>query len=267
MGNVMGSTWKQNRRFIKETLRFWLSNSIKAKDIQKTLNILAPFNTEIPLIRVGGSGDGGYLLPDDLDGIVACFSPGVDATMTFDTEIMERGIPCYLADASVEGLTAPHAMATFDKLFLGPKTSGRFISLGDWVARYAPPDGDLLLQMDIEGAEYETLNAANAETLKRFRIIVLEVHDVNHLTRPAPHSLMSQTFEKLNDMFVLTHVHPNNYTPVARIAGWSIPPLLELTYIRRDRVNEAHPAMVLPHPLDEKNVGTKPDFPLPHFWQ
>ena len=87
----MGSTWKQNRRFIKETLRFWLNNSIKAENVQKVLNLLTPFNTEIPLIRVGGCGDGGYLLPDDLDGIVACFSPGVDATMTFDTEIMERG--------------------------------------------------------------------------------------------------------------------------------------------------------------------------------
>lgn len=166
----MGSTWKQNRRFIKETLRFWLNNSIKAENVQKVLNLLTPFNTEIPLIRVGGCGDGGYLLPDDLDGIVACFSPGVDATMTFDTEIMERGIPCFLADASVEGLAAPHAMATFDKLFLGPTTSRQFISLDDWVARYAPPDGDLLLQMDIEGAEYVTLNAARTGTLERFEL-------------------------------------------------------------------------------------------------
>lgn len=61
-------------------------------------------------------------------------------------------------------------MATFDKLFLGPTTSRQFISLDDWVARYAPPDGDLLLQMDIEGAEYVTLNAARTGTLERFEL-------------------------------------------------------------------------------------------------
>ena len=27
---------------------------------------------------IGGAGDGGYLVPDDLDGIEYCFSPGVN---------------------------------------------------------------------------------------------------------------------------------------------------------------------------------------------
>jgi hypothetical protein len=263
----MALSWKQKRRFLKETLRFWLSGAITTKDVQDTLNLLAPYNTDIPLIRVGGHGDGGYLLPDDLDDIVACFSPGVDATMTFDTEIMDRGIPCFLADASVDGLAAPHEMATFEKLFLGPHTSSQFISLDDWVAHHAPPEGDLLLQMDIEGAEYETLNAAKTKTLERFRIIVIEVHDIHHLTRATPHALMRETFEKLNDLFVLAHVHPNNYTPVARVAGLSIPPLLELTYIRRDRVTEFYPSTALPHPLDEANVAGNPDFVLPRYWK
>jgi hypothetical protein len=260
------SSWKRNRRFIKETFRFWLSSTIRAQDVQKALDLLTPFSTGIPLVRIGGTGDGGYLVPNDLQGIVACFSPGVDQTMTFDTEIMNRGIPCYLADASVTGLTAHHANATFDRLFLGPKTQNEFISLDDWVARYAPPEGDLLLQMDIEGAEYETLNAVSTETLSRFRIIVLEVHDIDKLTRTEQNRKMSETFQRLNDLFVLTHVHPNNYSPVARIGRWAIPPLLELTYIRRDRVDEISAAGPLPHPLDHANVPDKPDYPLPRYW-
>jgi hypothetical protein len=35
---------------------------------------------------------------------------------------------------------------------------------------------DFLLQMDIEGGEYLTLLATPQEVLRRFRIIVLEIH-------------------------------------------------------------------------------------------
>ncbi len=57
----------------------------------------------IDLIRVGGDADGGYLIPDDLAGIEACFSPGVDTVATFERDMVARGIPCHLIDASVDG--------------------------------------------------------------------------------------------------------------------------------------------------------------------
>src|SRR3954463_7181162 len=66
------------------------------------LEAARPWQTEHPLIRVGGAGDGGYLLPDDLDGIAACFSPGVSNQATFEEDLLARGIPCFQADASVE---------------------------------------------------------------------------------------------------------------------------------------------------------------------
>src|SRR4051794_36195573 len=47
------------------------------------IQALRPWITEHPLIRLGGEHDGGYLLPDDLDGIVACFSPGVSDEASF----------------------------------------------------------------------------------------------------------------------------------------------------------------------------------------
>jgi hypothetical protein len=40
---------------------------------------LAPQTTDKALIRLGPNKDGGYLVPNDLDGIEACFSPGVSA--------------------------------------------------------------------------------------------------------------------------------------------------------------------------------------------
>ena len=49
------------------------------KDFKKR----GPVKTEHELIRIGGSKDGGYLVPNDLSGIQACFSPGVSDLADF----------------------------------------------------------------------------------------------------------------------------------------------------------------------------------------
>ena len=42
--------------------------------ILEAISLLKPSELGYPLIRVGGKGDGGYLIPDHLDGVDACFS-------------------------------------------------------------------------------------------------------------------------------------------------------------------------------------------------
>lgn len=77
-------------------------------DRDELLRALRPVRTQFPLIRLGPLGDGGYLVPDDLDGITACFSPGVGDISAFEEDCARRGMRVYLADGSV---TAP-AVAT-----------------------------------------------------------------------------------------------------------------------------------------------------------
>ena len=63
---------------------------------------MRPYETDTPLIRMGDFGDGGYLLPDDLRGIAACYSPGVSEQASFEMDMAKRGIASFMADASVE---------------------------------------------------------------------------------------------------------------------------------------------------------------------
>lgn len=53
----------------------WFGNS---EFVAEFLRNCYPLTTNIELIRVGSNFDGGYLVPNDLQGIEACFSPGVD---------------------------------------------------------------------------------------------------------------------------------------------------------------------------------------------
>ncbi len=61
-----------------------------ANEVRELINKLRPISCDKTLIRLGPKGDGGYLVPDDLEGIVACFSPGVGSISKFEKDCTER---------------------------------------------------------------------------------------------------------------------------------------------------------------------------------
>ena len=235
--------------------------------IREFVTSFKPINTDYPLIRIGSPYDGGYLIPDDIQGIKACFSPGVSNNASFELHLAQRGIPCYLADYSVDTPPCTHPLIHFDRRFLGPKTVGNFLSLSDWISLSEQHHGDLLLQMDIEGAEYNVLTSLNLSTLKRFRIIVLELHGLGQLA-----SLKTGLFDTkklircaklLSRHFYTVHLHPNNVSALTTVGKYELPDYLEVTLIRKDRVRSRSYAKAFPHQLDAPNIPSIPDLVLP----
>jgi hypothetical protein len=254
--------------FVTACLNVGVSVALKAdqKSVEALVARLHPLLTEHPLIRLGCDGDGGYLVPDDLDGIAACFSPGVDNRATFETSLIERGIPCYLTDASVDGAPIGGDMVHFSKKFLGVTSNGMTITLDDWVTANMPGSNDLILQMDIEGAEWPVLLNVSRNILRRFRIIIVELHDLERLMDKHAFLIIKATFERLLQDFHIVHNHPNNYGRTVRCRSLVIPRVLEMTLIRKDRVRSTGFACKFPHPLDAKNDVNQPDVPLPPPW-
>lgn len=239
------------------------------EDFKKLVKTLRPVKTKYELIRVGGDNDGGYLLPNDLSGISTCFSPGVDVTATFEKDLLARGIRSHLADASVDGAPDGLEVASFTKKHLGPHTTGDYMSLEYWVKSKAPPPwpvGDFILQMDIEGAEYQTILATPMDTMRRFRIIAIEVHNAQHWFNPVAWGVVQGFFDKLLADFHVVHLHPNNNCPMMQVDNVLFPTVFELTLLRKDRAEVEGFADDLPHPLDQPNVLDKPDRPMPEGW-
>ena len=83
------------------------------------MRTVSPVATEHQLVRIGGSADGGYLVPDDLAGISALFSPGVADTADFESVFAARGVPCFLADYSVDAPPVSSPLFHFEKKYLG----------------------------------------------------------------------------------------------------------------------------------------------------
>jgi len=227
---------------------------------------LRPREGQQPLIRLGPDGDGGYLVPDDLAGIKACFSPGVSRISGFERDCAERGMEVYMADASVEGPAEQHPAFHFTRRFLGTSTHGQFVTLPDWLHEsIGDSPGDLLLQMDIESHEYPVLLATPDAILDRFRIIVIEFHLLPELWNRHFFELVQPVFERLLRTHCCLHVHPNNYSPSVTRAGITLFPFMEFTFHRRDRTGETRPATRFPHPLDRDNTR-RPTAVLPRCW-
>ena len=224
---------------------------------------LRPVKTKYPLIRIGGKNDGGYLVPDDLSGISKCFSPGVDTTASFEKDLLNRGIWSHLADASVDSVPEDLKVLSFEKKFLGVVNDGEYMTLEYWV-RSKESEGDLILQMDIEGAEYQTIIATPMNILRRFRIIVIEIHDVQAwFNNPIAWETVQDFFSKLLADFHVVHNHPNNNCPFIDADGFLMPTVFELTLLRKDRAMPEGFCDQFPHPLDQPNVADKYHRPLP----
>ena len=231
------------------------------------LNKLHPVSCDKELIRLGTMGDGGYLVPDDLIGIEACFSPGVGYFSLFEKECAERGMKVFLADSSVEKPTQSHELFVFTKKHLGILTNDKFMIIDDWVASSLPDSsGDLLLQMDIEGSEYEVLLGASYNLLKRFRIIIVEFHFLDELWNKPFFQLASRVFEKLLQTHTCVHNHPNNFSDSVKNGEIEIPIVTELTFLRNDRISGSSFAKIFPHPLDTDNAKNNPSLVLPKVW-
>ncbi|MEM7624594.1 MAG: FkbM family methyltransferase [Planctomycetota bacterium] len=237
-----------------------------AQDLQAMLDRLHPVAGSRALVRLGLPGDGGYLVPDDLEGIEACFSPGVDQISGFEKECADRGMKVFLADHSVDGTPDTHGLFHFTQKYIGVTTNSTFMTLDDWVASSLPDsDGELMLQIDIEGFEYEVFLAASDQLMKRFRIIVAEFHQLDQVWNRPFFGLWSRVFDKLLQTHYCVHNHPNNYYGSLKHRGIEIPFLTEMTFHRRDRVERPTFARTFPHPLDNDNTDNPP-LPLPPCW-
>ncbi len=230
-----------------------------AQEQRAFLQLVRPVQTEHALVRLGGEGDGGYLVPDDLDGIVACFSPGVSDVTDFEDALLARGMRTFQIDASIADTPLKHPNNDFERKFLGIVTDTTRVTLDDWVnAKAGDLPGDLILQMDIEGHEWLTLTRASDETLRRFRIIVLELHGLELAFESFAGLLFAPVMERLRQHFDVVHLHANNVIPPLRGQHYAISPFVELTLLRKDRSKRRDPVTCLPHPLDRDNVLGRP---------
>lgn len=234
-------------------------------EVVALIESLRPQSTDKPLIRLGPNGDAGYVVPDDLAGITACFSPGVSFVSDFEDDCAKLGMEVFMADKSVDGPAVQNDAFRFVQKYIGSFTNEEFMTMDEWAASYKNTDSDLLLQIDIEGYEYEVFLNMTMKLQNRFRIIVAEFHGLDQLWNRPYYTVIRRVFEKLLQTHVCVHLHPNNCSGVIERYGVEIPKVMEFTFLRKDRAQLKGARHDFPHALDFDNTKN-PTLVLPEFW-
>ena len=236
--------------------------------LKNYLERISKLYINIDLIRIGSMNDGGYLVPNILNQIDWCISPGISDNADFENDLTRYGIKSILIDASVKKPPIQNSNFYFIKKFLGSINNKKYIKLENIVNDLSIKKG-LLLQMDIEGSEYEVLSSESIETIKKFKVMIIEFHNLKNLFTSNFFGIYRSIMEKIFLSHSICHIHPNNSGIVYDKDGIEVPDTLEITFIRNNLINEClniRSNKKLPHELDAPNIKEKKDIVLPAIW-
>ena len=235
------------------------------KDLYKFLKKIKVYNLGHTLIRIGSENDGGYLLPNILDQIDFCFSPGCGELTNFENDLKKIGIKCFIADYNISNNFIKKNRFNIIKKFINTHNDKKNITLSNWINSKLTKkkQKNLLLQMDIEGNEYKVLANCEESLLKCFKILVIEFHGLESIGNKISLKFIEDTFEKLLKNFYICHIHPNNNNELHQIGAFKVPSVLEITFLRSDLIKFKKKIRNIPNILDKPNLPEKKDLILP----
>jgi hypothetical protein len=208
------------------------------------------------LRRFGSEHDGGYLLCDNLsDGIESAYSYGVGLNDDFGCDVAKRyGVSVHEYDCFDPGRpTCDGGVFVFHDACIGPRqelVDGRvFDTLQNQIAANGDAEKRLIVKMDVEGAEWESLAATPDAVLERIDQLPMELHGVDD-----PRNL--EVLRRLKKHFHLVNLHFNNFACSAASAplpAWAFQVLL--VNKRLGKVDRKAPVPAPHSPLNAPDTG------------
>jgi hypothetical protein len=183
--------------------------------------------------RLGINEDGGYIIAILNGSYDFYISAGVSTEESFTRDFIELYNMNKSNCAAFDGTINNYPTEYTDKIFFYKRNISAFKSNKTSNLNYFTDNyNDIFLKMDIEGSEYEWLNALNESQLNKFKQIVIEFHGINDDSWNTILSDKIKCFEKLSNTHYPVHIHGNNN---GTLTG-KIPDTVEITYIRKNEM-------------------------------
>ena len=123
-------------------------------------------------ILLGPKGDGCYVLLDDFKNIKYAYSFGIGKRVQFDKELADKGIDIYMYDHTIDSLPYENPKFHWKKIGLCGmgKQYQNMKNLEELIAENGHnKEKNMILKMDIEHWEFESLIGLKEETLSQFK--------------------------------------------------------------------------------------------------
>ena len=233
-------------------LEFYTRKSTKhSKSTHELISILAPNKFKGDLKRFGDKGDGSYVLPKNIvTPKTHLISGGIADNNEFEIELAKKGVTGIQVDNSITRAPKEHKNLIFKFATLGDKDGTNKISLGNLISN-APTNKNLIVKLDIEGAEIAALQNLSKKSLKRIDCLVLELHNLSSLVQND--RVLKSLIKLKNSGLSSIYLQANNGILDYIISGVLIPDNVEVTFVRKEKVSKPSPKDV----LRIKNLTTK----------
>lgn len=223
---------------------------------------LIPYKTNLKKIRIGDDADGGYVL-SELDNYDALYSYGSNDQTSFEREFYNKyKKESYVYDHTIDGITDKPDYIHFFKEGVAPVTRPNMDTIDNHIIRNGHTEcKNLMGQIDIEGHEWFLFK--DFKYINNFSQLIIEFHINAELTQYE--QFIHDTFQKLNENFVCTHIHGTN-CPLQPWLDGNFPRVFEATYVRKDLIEskEVEPGIFpiegLDYPGDPKRVDLRLDY-------
>ncbi len=208
------------------------------------------------LERVGGTNytDGHYLMAKNFKKNQIAYSFGINNDVSWDSAMVDKGYQVFMYDHTICNL--PYEKEGFNYFKQGiagtPSADGMLNTLENFIKTngHSGKTG-MILKMDVEGAEWDFLDTVQVKTLRQFDQIILELHNLVRACGQDDIIKRLNALNKLNKTHQIVHLHANNTGYILQMNGHTIPDVLEVTYVNRERYNTFEPKeLVLPIPED-----------------
>lgn len=213
-------------------------SSKSKQEIEDFFALLQPHKSQYSLERLG-KDEASYVIPEDLDGISHCISPGYGGLSSFEEDLFSKyNIESLIIDRDIEkDLSIPGVKFSPNFLDLFTCIENQNICLEDLIHLIGADQEDLLLQLDIEANEWLILRSLSVDTLSRFRIMAIELHSLP-LTRErfVYEKVIAPTLKKLLSIFYIVsfEVHKASGFWTIDNKNW-FPDTIIVTFHRKNR--------------------------------
>jgi hypothetical protein len=209
--------------------------------------------------RFGSANDGGYLMCENLiEPLDAAYSYGIGTNADWDCEVSRRyHVPVYQYDCFDPARpTCNGGQFIFHNECIGDRTGYRGSRFFDTLENQVRKNGDsgrrLIIKMDIEGAEWDSLLATSDQLLASISQITMEMHGYDD-----PKIL--QVIRKLKRNFYLVNLHFNNWSCTPKAAP--LPAWAYQTLWVNKRIGVLDATAPVPAPTSPLNAPDSPTWP------
>lgn len=184
-------------------------------------------------ILIGPKRDGCYVLLNDLENIKIAYSFGIARKIQFDKYLADKGIDVYMYDHTIDSLPYNNSKFHWKKIGIaGRKKSNKLLkSLEEIIIENGhSSEKNMILKIDVEHAEWESLRDLPFKYLSQFKYILIEFHFKDE--RVLNESLLYyKVIKKLYKTHQVFYVRCQNRYNIVKFGNNRICHALEVSYI------------------------------------